>query len=166
MSQTPPPDFEAPPPGTTIRVANAMELAGFVNQPLAPGRWRSVTQDEVNRFIELTGDRNWVHTDTQRAARELDGGSTIVPGQLLLALVPALLQEVYVVTDAVQSRAVALRAVRFRRAVHPGDAVRLRARLTRVEKHSRFVQVDATCDLELTSGQLVLTSQRTDVFFD
>jgi acyl dehydratase len=143
-----------------------MELSGFVDKALAPGRWRSVTQDEVNRFIELTGDRNWVHTDTQRAARELDGGSTIVPGQLLLALVPALLQEVYAVADAVQSRAVALRAVRFRRAVHPGDAFRLRARLTRVEKRARFVQVDATCDLELTSGQLALTSQRTDVFFD
>jgi len=166
MSQTPPPDFDALTHATAIRVANAIDLAGFVDKALAPGRWRSITQDEVNRFIELTGDQNWVHRDTQRAERELDGGSVIVPGQLLLALVPALLQEVYVVTDAVQSRVVALRAVRFRRAVRPGDVLRLRARLTRVEKRSRFVQVDAACDLELMSGQLALTSRRTDVFFN
>ena len=89
-----------------------------------------------------------------------------MPGQLLLALVPALLQEAYVVVDAAQSRAAALRAVRFRFPVRPGDVFRLRARLTLVEQRPRFVQVDASCDLELKSGQRALTSQRTDVFFD
>jgi 3-hydroxymyristoyl/3-hydroxydecanoyl-(acyl carrier protein) dehydratase len=58
----------------------------------------------------------------------------------------------------------AIRAVRFRRAVHPGDAFRLRARLKLIEQRPRFVQVDAACDLELMSGQRALTSQRTDVF--
>jgi acyl dehydratase len=143
-----------------------MDLAAFVGTELAPGRWRSVAQEEVDRFIELTGDRNWIHSDTERARRELEQGATIVPGQLLLALVPALLQEAYVVTGVGQSRAVALRAVRFRLAVHPGDAFRLRARLIGVEKRSRFVQVATACDLELMSEQLALTSQRTDVFFN
>ncbi|WP_271554019.1 MaoC/PaaZ C-terminal domain-containing protein [Bradyrhizobium sp. CCBAU 45394] len=149
-----------------FRVARAIDLAAFVGTELAPGRWRSVTQEEVDQFVVLTGDRNWVHTDVERAMHELDGGTTIVPGQLLLALVPALLQEAYVVVDAAQSRAAALRAVRFRFPVRPGDVFRLRARLTLVEQRPRFVQVDASCDLELKSGQRALTSQRTDVFFD
>jgi hypothetical protein len=38
--------------------------------------------------------------------------------------------------------------------------------LTLVEQRPRFVQVDASCDLELNSGQRALTSRRTDVFFD
>ena len=166
MSRTPLPEFEAATQDVAIRVASPMDLAALVGAEFAPGGWRSITQDEVDRFIELTGDRNWIHTDTQRAERELDGGATVVPGQLLLSLVPTLLQQAYVVTNPVQSRAAALRSVRFRRAVHPGDAFRLRARLTRVEKRSRFVQVDAACNLELMSGQLALTSERTDVFFD
>ncbi|MET4156139.1 acyl dehydratase [Bradyrhizobium sp. JR7.2] len=149
-----------------FRVARAIDLAAFVGTELAPGRWRSVTQEEVDQFVVLTGERNWVHTDVDRAMHELDGGTTIVPGQLLLALVPALLQEAYVVVDAAQSRAAALRAVRFRFPVRPGDVFRLRARLTLVEQRPRFVQVDASCGLELKSGQRALTSQRTDVFFD
>ena len=161
-----PPDSESPTQATALRVARAIELAAFVSTELAPGRWRSVTQDEVDRFVALTGDRNWVHTDAERAKRELDGGTTIVPGQLLLALVPALLQEAYVVVRAAQSRVAALRAVRFRHPVRPGGIFRLRARLTLVEQRPRFVQVDAACDLELNSGQRALTSQRTDVFFD
>jgi len=157
---------EPPTQSSPLRVARAVDLSGFVDTKLAPGRWRSVTQEEVDRFVALTGDRNWVHTDVERAKRELDGGATIVPGQLLLALVPALLQEAYVVTGAEQSRAAALRAVRFRYPVRPGDTFRLRARLTLVEQRPHFVQVDASCDLELSSGQRALTSQRTDVFFD
>jgi acyl dehydratase len=161
-----PPDSESPTWATALRVARAIDLAAFAGTELAPGGWRSVTQVEVDRFVALTGDRNWVHTDVERAKRELDGGRTIVPGQLLLALVPALLQEAYVVTGAAQSRAAALRAVRFRYPVRPGDLFRLRARLTLVEQRPRFVQVDASCYLELNSGQRVLTSQHTDVFFD
>lgn len=151
---------------TPLRVASANDLAANVGREFAPGRWRAVTQDEIDRFVALTGDRNWIHTDTARAARELPEGRTIVPGQLLLALVPKLLQEAYAVTGGVQGQVAAIRVVRFRRTVHPGDAFRLRARLTLVRKHSRFVQVDTACDLELHSGQRALTSQRTDIFFD
>ncbi|MGY4509678.1 MaoC/PaaZ C-terminal domain-containing protein [Bradyrhizobium sp. USDA 3650] len=161
-----PPRSEPPTHAGALRVARAVDLAAFVGTELAPGRWRSVTQDEVDRFVALTDDRNWLHSDAERARRELDGGTTIVPGQLLLALVPALLQEAYVVTGAAQGRAVSLRAVRFRHRVCPGAVFRLQARLTLVKHRPRFVQVDASCDLELASGQRALTSQRTDVFFD
>jgi len=161
-----PPDSEAPTSASPLRVARSIDLSAFVGDELAPGRWRSVTQDEVNRFVALTGDWNWIHTDVERARRELNGGVTIVPGQLLLALMPSLLQEAYVVTSAEQSRAAALRAVRFRHPVPTGAMFRLRARLTLVKQRPRFVQVDASCDLELNSGQRALTSQRTDVFFD
>lgn len=159
------PDSEASKEAPALRVARAIDLAAFVGADLAPGRWRSVTQDEIDRFVALTGDRNWVHTDVERARRELDEGTTIVPGQLLLALVPGLAQEAYGVIGAVHSRAAALRSVRFRRAVRTGEAFRLRARLTLVEQRPRFVQVDASCHLELIDGPRALACERTDVFF-
>lgn len=147
-----------------LRVTNALELAAHLDRDFVPSRWLAVTQDEIDRFVALTDDRNWIHTDVARAVRELPGAKTIVPGQLLLALVPGLLQETYQVTGSEQGQAATIRNVRFRRAVHPGDAFRLRARLTLVKQRRHFVQVDAVCDLELVSGEKALTSQRTDVF--
>ena len=91
MTNRMPPDAEAPGGLGAIRVARAIELAACAGTDFAPGRWRTVSQDEVDRFVALTGDSNWVHVDAERAQRELAGGTTIVPGQLLLALVPALL---------------------------------------------------------------------------
>lgn len=43
---------------------------------------------------------------------------------------------------------------------------RAHPRLYLVKQRPRFVQVDASCDLELGSGQRDLTSQHTEVFFD
>jgi acyl dehydratase len=147
-----------------LHVEHAIDLAAFVGRELAPGRWTGITQDQIDRFTSLTGDRNWIHTDVARAARELEGGRTIVPGQLLLALVPALLQEIYVVTLAGDSRVAGLRSVRFRQPICCGDEFRLYAQLTLVKQRPRFVQVDVACRLDLRSGSQAVTARRTDVF--
>ena len=46
--------------------------------------WLEITQDLVNRFAEVTGDRQWIHTDPSR-------GPTIAHGFLTLSLLSTLL---------------------------------------------------------------------------
>jgi acyl dehydratase len=162
---TTPSDRTASIAGSALRVERAIDLAAFVGRGFPPGSWQGVTQDQIDRFASLTGDRNWIHTDVARAARELREGRTIVPGQLLLSLLPALLDEIYVVTGAGNSRVAGLRAVRFRQPICCGDEFRLHAQLTLVRQRPRFVQVDTDCRLELRSRSPAVTAQRTDVFF-
>lgn len=162
---TTPRDRNASIAGSALRVERAIDLAAFVGRELPPGSWQAIAQDQIDRFASLTGDRNWIHTDVARAARELEGGRTIVPGQLLLSLIPALLQEIYVVAGAGNSRVAGLRAVRFRQPICCGDEFRLHAQLILVRQRPRFVQVDTNCRLDLRSGSPAVTAQRTDVFF-
>jgi len=49
-----------------------------------------VTQDMINGFAELTGDRQWIHIDIERAKKESPFGGPIAHGFLTLALVPKL----------------------------------------------------------------------------
>lgn len=49
-----------------------------------------VTQQMINGFAELTGDRQWIHVDVERATRESPFGGPIAHGFLTLALVPKL----------------------------------------------------------------------------
>ena len=49
-----------------------------------------VTQDMINGFAELTGDRQWIHIDVERAKKESPFGGPIAHGFLTLALVPKL----------------------------------------------------------------------------
>lgn len=58
------------------------------------GAWSdplTVTQEMINDFAELTGDRQWIHVDTERAK---DGpfGTTIAHGFLTLSLMPSLIE--------------------------------------------------------------------------
>ena len=114
--------------------------------------------------MALTNDPNWIHTDANRMARVYDGAATIVPGQLLLSLLPGLLRDIYIVNEG-RGLVAGLRAVRFRKPVHPGDDFRLHARLTLVQQKPTFVRVETACRLELKSGQSAVTAQRTDIFY-
>ncbi len=52
--------------------------------------WIEVDQQRIDQFAEATGDHQWIHVDTERAARELPDGKTIAHGYLTLSLIPAL----------------------------------------------------------------------------
>ena len=46
------------------------------------GNWSrpvAVSQDMVNAFAEMTGDRQWIHVDVDRARRESPFGESWVP---------------------------------------------------------------------------------------
>jgi len=56
------------------------------------GPWLVVDQQRIDRFAEVTGDVQWIHTDPQRAAVESPYGATVAHGFLTLSLLPFLTQ--------------------------------------------------------------------------
>ena len=52
--------------------------------------WVVVDQTRIDKFAAATDDFQWIHVDTERAARELPNGKTIAHGYLTLSLIPAL----------------------------------------------------------------------------
>jgi acyl dehydratase len=79
-----------------LTVEGIEELQGLVGKTLGPSDWREVTQEMVDAFAELSGDDQWIHVDTERAARESPFGTTVAHGNLTLSLIdgfrPSLLQ--------------------------------------------------------------------------
>jgi len=55
--------------------------------------WMAVSQELVDRFAELTGDRQWIHVDVERARRESPFGAPVAHGFLTVALLSRLVQE-------------------------------------------------------------------------
>jgi acyl dehydratase len=72
-------------------VAHGIEgLQQLKDQVVGPSEWREVTQEMIDRFAELTGDDQWIHTDVERAERESPYGTTIAHGNLTLSLIDGL----------------------------------------------------------------------------
>ncbi len=94
-----------------------------------------VTQDLIDRFADLTGDRQWIHIDVERAKRESPFRATIAHGFLVLSLIPVLRAE----TD--------LKLVGYRNAVNYGaDRLRFASPVpagAKVHARMRIVAVEA-----------------------
>ena len=107
--------------------------------------WRDVTQDQVSQFADITGDRQWIHVDADRARRESPfGGATIgtvAHGFFTLALSSRLLREAVGAIDGARMGInYGLNKVRFPAPLPTGSRVRGRCTLQRVDAVDGGVQ--------------------------
>lgn len=120
-----------------IDIAHLGELVG--KELLSP--WREITQDAIARFADISGDRQWIHVDADRAGRESTYGTTIAHGFFTLALSTKLLHEA---GGAVAGTRMAinygLNKVRFPAPLPAGSRVRGRCTLQRLEPIDGGVQ--------------------------
>jgi len=78
-----------------MKVFNGIpELEPAVGTHLGWSDWHTVTQAQIDRFAEATGDYQWIHVDVDRA-KEGPFGGPIAHGYLTLSVVPKLVAEVY-----------------------------------------------------------------------
>jgi acyl dehydratase len=108
------------------------ELRPLVGQELGASELRAVTQEQVDEFAAVTGDRQWIHTDPARAANTPFGG-TIVHGYFTLALAPVLLAEVLPLNGFAMGVNYGLEKLRFPAPLPVGERVRMRVRLDEVQ---------------------------------
>lgn len=74
-----------------IRFDDVAALEATISEDFGPwGPEVEVTQEMINQFAELTGDRQWIHIDIERARKESPFGGPIAHGFLTLSLVPSL----------------------------------------------------------------------------
>ena len=91
--------------------------------------WFTVTQELIDGFAALTGDRQWIHVDPERALRESPFGATVAHGFLTVALLSKLVSEaVDLRTDSKMRINYGFNRLRFPAPVPCG--ARIRARVT------------------------------------
>jgi acyl dehydratase len=62
------------------------ELKALVGETSGPSEWREVTQADIDKFAEVSGDHQWIHVDVERAKTDSPFGTTIAHGNLTLAM--------------------------------------------------------------------------------
>jgi acyl dehydratase len=121
------------------------DLPANVGAELGWSEWREVTQQDVDRFAEATGDHQWIHVDPERAAQGPFGG-TIAHGYLTLSLVPVVLRDLWRVNGVRMGVNYGADRIRFPAPVHVGKRLRAGGRLAEVKEVPGGFQ----CKLEVT----------------
>jgi acyl dehydratase len=99
------------------------DLLDLVGKSLGTTEWIKVTQQQVDLFADATGDRQWIHTDAERAAKGPYKG-TIAHGYLTLSLTPVVIAQVLEIRELTAALNYGLNKVRFPAPVRVGSQVR------------------------------------------
>lgn len=102
------------------------ELLASAGRDLGSSGWMTITQERIDAFAEATGDRQWIHSDPDRAAAG-PYGATIAHGYLTLSLLPVLLRQLYVISDGAWGLNYGIEKLRFLAPVPAGAEIRLSA---------------------------------------
>ena len=102
-------------------------LRDLVGRELTLTDWFPITQERIEQFAEVTGDRQWIHVDRERAERESPYGTTIAHGFLTLSLLSRFMKEAIQIRGGVRmSVNYGLNRVRFPSAVRADYKIRFR----------------------------------------
>jgi acyl dehydratase len=110
-------------------------LKQYVGKEIGVSDWLTVTQERITQFAEATDDRQWIHIDRERAAKESPYGTTIAHGFLTLSLISRFMKDVIQVRSGVRMAVnYGLNRVRFPSPVRAGSKIRARVVLLSVKE--------------------------------
>ena len=115
-------------------------------------RERTITDDDIVRFAEVSGDRNPVHLDADYAARS-PFGQRIAHGFLIGSLISAAIG-----MDLPGPGSIYLgQTLKFVAPVHIGDTVTVSVEVIKVREDKRLITLRTDCTNQ--NGTLVLTGE-------
>ncbi len=126
------------------KIESVEKLGEHVGREVAVSDWLEVAQERINQFAEATGDRQWIHTDPERAARESPFEGAIAHGFLTLSLLSDLMMRAVSVGGVQMGLNYGLNRVRFVAPVPAGARLRGRFTLAGLEEISGGGGVQAT----------------------
>src|SRR5580704_10301755 len=107
------------------KIASVDSLKDSVGHEIAVSGWVEIKQERIAQFAEATGDHQWIHLDSERAAKESPYGVPIAHGFLTLSLLSFLMQQA-ILFEKTGRHAInyGLNRVRFPSAVRVGSRIR------------------------------------------
>ena len=128
------------------------ELQRQVGSHLGWSPWHSVDQTQIDSFAEATGDHQWIHVDSARAANG-PFGCTIAHGYLTLSLTSLLVSQIYRVDGMHMSVNYGTNKVRFPSPLPVDSRIRAGAELLGLEPHSAGYHVVTGVTVEREGGR-------------
>ena len=106
-------------------IVPAAELTTLIGKQMEPGDWFQITQENINKFADVTVDHQFIHIDPE-AAKASPFGGTIAHGFLTLSMLSHLVESCSVMpAEVVMGINYGFDKVRFLTPVHAGKRIRV-----------------------------------------
>ena len=116
-----------------VIINNYDEFAAMLGKQIGVSDWVELPQERINQFADATLDHQWIHVDTERAAKESPYKSTIAHGYLTLSMLPYMWNQIIEVKNLKMMVNYGMDKMKFGQAVLSGQSIRLVADLHSIE---------------------------------
>ena len=140
----------------TVHVETPEQLVALIGEELRAESPVVVMQSQIDAFCAVSGDRQWIHTKGDE--------SSIVPGNLLIALLPRLIQSAFQVESFSRCLTARYDAVKFRQPVLAGDRLEFTVSVSGVKTNSDKTYCEMQCKL-LKDNAMVVEARVIDVYY-
>lgn len=126
------------------------DLKVRVGQEIGVSDWHEITQSQIDRFAEVSGDHQWIHIDQERARHESPYGTTIAHGFLTVSMLSQLINEAVVIEGDFKLRVnYGFNRLRFTGAVPSGSRIRGRFTLHSIRDVEGGVEINWLSTVEV-----------------
>jgi acyl dehydratase len=139
---------------TPLEVSGPRALKEHLHSEVGLSDFLEIPQTLIDRFAEVSGDRQWIHVDVERAREQSPFGGTVAHGFLTLSLLSRFVEEVVRVEGTRLLVNCGLASVRFVSPVPAGARVRARVRLRECSEGTDFVQATWRVTIECEGARL------------
>lgn len=126
------------------------EFKSMIGKELPTGNWYTITQQMINDFANATLDKQWIHVDEERAAKESPFKKTIAHGFMSVAMISKLLEEAFSIKSVKMGLNYGLNKVRFPNAVPVNSELRMHTVVKEIEDlANNGIKVTFLCTIEI-----------------
>ena len=133
-----------------LQFKNLTEFKSMVGKELPSTEWYTISQEMINDFANATLDKQWIHVDEERAAKESPFKSTVAHGFMSVAMISRMLDGMFSVESVKMGLNYGLNKVRFPNPVPVNSNLRMIATIKDIEDiENNGVKVIFTCVIEI-----------------
>ena len=133
-----------------LQFKNLTEFKSMVGKELPSTEWYTISQEMINDFANATLDKQWIHVDEERAAKESPFKSTVAHGFMSVAMISRMLEGMFSVESVKMGLNYGLNKVRFPNPVPVNSNLRMIATIKDIEDiENNGVKVIFTCIIEI-----------------
>jgi acyl dehydratase len=122
----------------------------MVGKDLPTGNWCKITQEMIADFANATLDKQWIHLNEVRAAKESPFKSTIAHGFMSVSMISKLLEEVFTIQSLKMGLTSGVNKVRVPNAVPVNSKLRILSKVIAIEDlANNGIKVTFSCTIEI-----------------
>ena len=117
----------------STEINNLEDLKKYLGKDLGISNWFEMSQDKVNLFADLTHDDQWIHIDSEKAAKYSPYKKTIAHGFLVLSFATQIVSQTVKINNIALAVNYGLNKVRFPNATPANSKFRGKVSLINLE---------------------------------